>query len=368
MNFRKSMSLAAAVGLCLSMASTASAQNYTFLDLGQVTANALNDLGQVAGVISSESSAQAFYTGANGIGINMLAAMPTVGNSWAFGINNSGQVVGDYSTSSGTHGFVTGAGGQGVTDVVYPNANDTTLTGINASGQTVGRTSNQAITSGPNGAGWQTLNIPSSMLLSTGRAINANGQVLGIASDMSSEMAFTTFITGPNGQGYNQVGSLAGIPLEGAALNNHGDVVGQSYSDTGVFAFFADASDGTVTNLGALGDGTFSQALAINDQGTIVGASTENTSWWGTSAFIIGGKGQDMIKLSTLVIGFEGSFTEAVAINNAGQILVRDGLHSYLLTPTAIPETQTSAMLMLGFLGMAWATGRRVKTAPTAQA
>lgn len=368
MTFAKSISWLATASLCLGLASNAVAETrYTVLDLGAVNASALNDLGQVAGTIyNDDSSVQAFYTGANGIGLTLLTT-PTGGNSWAHGINNSGQVVGDYSNGSGSTGYVTGAGAQGITSVDYPSVNSTSLIGINDSGQTVGWVADeptQAIVSGPNGTGWHTVDLPSSMLTSQGRTINASGQVLVMASDMSSEIATTTFVTGPNGQGARQVGSIGDILL-GTNLNNHGDVVGLAHTETGDFGFFADANDGTVTYLGTLGE-NFSLALALNDQGTIVGFSSTSPGF-GFSAFIVEGKGQDMVALDSLAIDFDGHFSEAVAVNNAGQILARNGQRSYLLTP-AIPEAQTSAMLMLGFLGVAWATGRRAKTAPTPQA
>lgn len=325
MNFKKSISLVAAAGLCLGLASTASAQNYTVLDLGNVTATALNDLGQVTGVVYGDSPAQAFYTGANGIGFNTLV-MPTGGSAHGAGINNRGQVVGNYSAGNGLHGFVTGAGGQGVTDVVYPNAIDTSLVRINAS-----------------------------------------GQVLGVGAAFGSE-SYITYLTGPSGQGFTQVSPLDGTPFYGSGLNKHGDVVGQAFTEAGALAYFVSTNDGTMTNLGTLG-GLFSRATGINDQGAIVGFSTEFGEYTGTNstAFVIGAQGQDMVKLSTLLVGFEGDLNEALAINNVSQILASDGNHSYLLTPTAIPETQTSVMLMLGLLGMAWVTGRRAKTAPPTQ-
>ncbi|MBA4111590.1 MAG: hypothetical protein C0487_18580 [Leptothrix sp. (in: Bacteria)] len=345
----------AIASVSLGLATSASAQYYTVQDLGQVDAYALNAFGQVAGVDYSGSSAQGFYTGVNGIGMNVISLPEGSGNSWAYGINDQGQVVGQYADGAGdARGFVTGSGGQGFTGVSYPGSGSVNVLAINGSGQYVGWADSQAIASGAQGNGWQTLDIPSN-LVSIASAINASGQVLGVAADPQSENSYTTFLTGPNGQGFNQVGSPLGVPFFGGGLNNHGDVVGQAFTESGMRAFFVGANNGTTIDLGTLG-GTFSRAMAINDQGAIVGFSTAVGDYTGSNseAFIILGEGQEMVRLSSLTVNFEGSLSEAVAVNNAGQILTKSFGRSYLLTPTAIPEAQTSAMMLLGLGAIAW--------------
>lgn len=347
---RQALSTIAAASLCLGFMSSASAQHYLVQDLGNVVGTSLNALGQVAGYQYTDSSVQAFYTGANGIGQNFLA----LGGASAYGINDLGQVVGQYTTSTGDlHGFVTGASGQGITDVTLSSSSAINLLAINANGQyggwvAEGETQN-AISTGPNGTGLQTLSLPGTTLGSTVTGINASGQVLGYA--FTGDSAFT-YITGPNGQGATQIGPNGAA---GLGLNNQGDVVGQTFTEAGDPRGFLTRANGSTTILGTLG-GFASRATGINDSGVIVGMSLTADAPDGssTNAFVILGDGQDMVSLASLAVDFEGTFAEAVAVNNAGQILVNSFGRSYLLTPTAIPEAQTSAMMLLGLGAIGW--------------
>ena len=71
------------------------------------------------------------------------------------------------------------------------------------------------------------------------------------------------------------LGTLGGIYSAGQAINNRGQVVGESYTASGELHAFL-WQDGTMADLGTLG-GPFSNAEAINDRGQITGFS-QNTS------------------------------------------------------------------------------------------
>ncbi len=97
-------------------------------------------------------------------------------------------------------------------------------------------------------------------------------------------------------------------------MNATGDVVGQRYHATGAAAFRY--HDGVVIELGYLGSGNVSRAMAINDAGQVVGES--NLAFDGqapTHPYLY--DGGPLIDLGTLA---DRGVNSAVAINNAGQI------------------------------------------------
>lgn len=67
------------------------------------------------------------------------------------------------------------------------------------------------------------------------------------------------------------LGTLGGNASSAAAINNNGDVVGDSYTSASIPHAFLDTS-GATTDLGTLG-GSQSFATDINDSGQIVGGS-----------------------------------------------------------------------------------------------
>jgi probable HAF family extracellular repeat protein len=75
-------------------------------------ANAINDNGQVAGLISG-GNVRAFITDPNG---SDMAVLDKGLGTWAYGMNNAGQVVGTF-LDQGDHAFITGANGTGMRDL-----------------------------------------------------------------------------------------------------------------------------------------------------------------------------------------------------------------------------------------------------------
>jgi probable HAF family extracellular repeat protein len=202
-------------------------------------AHAINSAGQVVGVAdAADNRLHAFITGPDGISIRDLGAL------YAFGINNAGQVVGSALTPSGDiYPFITGANGAGIRDLgtlggrgFLPAALD-----INDTGEVVGYsyTSEQhahAFITGPDGRGMRDLGTLYDNDISTARAINNAGQVVGDSvrrfCDDPCGVPDTphAFITGPNGVGMTDLNSLVDLPdgvilTSAEDINNAGQVI-----------------------------------------------------------------------------------------------------------------------------------------------
>jgi probable HAF family extracellular repeat protein len=129
---------------------------------------------------------------------------------------------------------------------------------------------------------------------------------------------------------------------EGLAINDHGQVVGSSF--TGATSQAVLFSGGTVLNIDTITKDVPTQAslaTSINNSGVVVGnilINEPNATFTTLSAFVyVGGKMQD---LNTLIAPNSGwVINSANAINNAGQIVGggtfngEKGFRAYLLTP-----------------------------------
>ena len=105
------------------------------------------------------------------------------------------------------------------------------------------------------------------------RALNDSGQVVGESYTAGGELR--AFITGPNGVGMRDLGTLGGNNYSRAyGINDAGQVVGESYTDGGEPHAFITGPDGVgMRDLGTLGGDNFSRAYDINEAGQVVGKS-----------------------------------------------------------------------------------------------
>lgn len=151
-------------------------------------------------------------------------------------------------------------------------------------------------------------------------------------------------------------------------VNNDGLIVGSSPYVQGFWEAVT-WSGGAIQELGFLGTGTFSQALAVNDLGQIVGVSTTTINGSPLTHGFIWSDGA-MQDLNDLVgpLG-EGIYIDyALGINEQGQIVgtIR-GPHNFIravrLDPIGVPEPSAWAMLILGFTSVG-AMARRQRPHP----
>ena len=155
------------------------------------------------------------------------------------------------------------------------------------------------------------------------------------------------------------------------AINASGYSVG--YSDTarvGHLEAVLWSPSGKATVLHDVGGQGYSYVSAINASGYSVGYS--DTAGVGHQEAVLwspSGKATDL----GVVLGRAWSDTEAVGLNNSGDIIgygdYHGGQYGFLLTPvsasplsaTAVPEVSTWAMLVVGFAGLGFAGYRRRK-------
>ncbi|PTR16062.1 putative secreted protein with PEP-CTERM sorting signal [Nitrosospira sp. Nsp2] len=200
---------------------------------------------------------------------------------------------------------------------------------INDAGQVVGGFvaddgTRHAFITGPDGVGMRELGtLGGDYVAATG--INDAGQVVGASSTAGGRTH--AFITGPNGMGMRDLGTLDGTGSSIAnGINDVGQVVGTSYTADGARHAFITGPDGMgMRDLGTLSGTSYSVPFGINNTGQVVGQSTIPEV--AQHAFITGPDGTGMRDLGT---------GEAVGINETGQVVgysyTADGSHHAFIT------------------------------------
>ena len=327
-------------------------------------ANGLNNLGQVVGYsyTAGDTIKNAFITGANGSGMTSLG---TLGGtmSEARSINNSGHVVGwAYSAGSNDrHAFITGPNGKGMTSLSIGDGTISEASSINDARQVVGWSRSagsnaaNAFITGPDGKGITPLNG----LVGADRSIlpldiNNTGQVTGF-SWVGLGTDERAFITGPNGAGITSLGTLGTDPFSysyGLSINNSGQVVGSSSTNSGDSAFITGPNGTGMTSLSFLG-GIHGIASGINDQGQVVGWA--DTAQGTTDAFFFSDGNMTDLSVAHSIVEAGWTNLRPAAINDEGQIAGHGTLYgseqAFLLSPIPEPETYAMFLAGLGLMG-----------------
>ena len=236
----------------------------------------------------------AFITGPNGVGSTNLGTLGGV-NSYAVGINRTGQVVGAADLPVGlgeppppkgnyaTHVFITGPNGVGMTGLAHlgdVKFGGVQPAGINAAGQVAGTGGDflhrHAVITGPNGMGMTDLGTLGGKI-SFASGINDTGQVVG--RSITAAGSYHAFITGPNGVGMTDLGTLGGGYSEAAGINEAGQVVGYSRTPAGSYHAFITGPNGVgmsdLNTLVHMPDGVvLTNATGINNVGQIIAVTT----------------------------------------------------------------------------------------------
>ena len=219
-----------------------------------------------------------------------------------FGINNSGQIVGSYTDSTGQHGFILDGGN--FTTIDYPGAQYSYVRGINDSGQIVGSYTDSTGQHGfiLDGGNFTTIDYPGGWLSSV-HGINDSGQIVGRYAD-SGYRGF--LFDGGNFTRIHYSGALATSLYD---INDSGQIVGYYYYPTRD-RFGLLLNGGNFTTIDYLGAKRTS-LYGINNSGQIVGSYDSS-----------GGHGLLLDGGNFTIIDYPGARRTRLAdINDSGQIV-----------------------------------------------
>ena len=262
--------------------------------------------------------------------LTQLAAPPGDTYDRAYAANAAGAVVGDV--------FTTGAPSFNYHGFLYQNGQMTDLGSLGG---------------------------PSSSSIAT--AINSSGQVVGESAPSPNAPSHAFLYQ--NGH-MTDLGTLGGTQSGAAAINDQGQVVGTAGLDpanTIQHAFLYSA--GKMVDLGTLPGMSGSEAVGINNSGTVVGDSQGRLVIWQNGSIL------DVNNLLKNPPGFLLSY--AAGINNLGQIVgfsYEPGgvVHGFLLTPTdqpapadftpiPLPAPEPGTLLIFGVMGLAYVLRNRCR-------
>ncbi|MFB2980330.1 PEP-CTERM sorting domain-containing protein [Microseira sp. BLCC-F43] len=368
------MALTAAAFLGITSAQRADAISFSITDLGTLggdssSAYAINEYGQVVGSSNTAGGGNRAFLWDKSSGMINLDPPRSIygygnwsGYTYATAINDLGQVVGNRANNYGENPFFwdksSGMIELGPPRSIYGYA---FATAINNLGQMLGNTYTYFSGYGQNRAFvWEkgsdminlgTLGSYYGYSYTYGTAINDYGQVVGYSSTTDGDRAFLWEKSG----GMTNLGTLGGNFSAAYAINNLGQVVGQSNIANGQnHAFLWEKSSG-MTDLGTLGDNGINP-IDINNLGQVIGYSYITS---GQNRPFFWEKSSGISDLNDLVSAPGWTLNSVVDINNAGQIVGRGFYNgqqrAFLLTPNtskSVPEPSSAlAFLALGAVG-----------------
>ena len=292
----------------------------TVLEMDQ--AWAINAAGQVVGSkFPTDSNLAVLWTPGGG-----LQDLGSLGGQYAGarGINDLGHVVG-YSFLAGnapSHAFLW-APGIGMQDLGTLGGYSSGASAINNADQVVG-SSLAGPLGGPDaletrafvwtpGHGMQSLgSLDAEFRQTYATDINNSGQVVGFAWSRTDSRITRAFLWTAS-DGMKPLGTLGGSFSRAMAINDAGQVVGESTTSSGAYRAFLWTPNAGMRDLGALGTGVNSAAFAINESGEVAGESdigagdTKHAFFWNTVDGMV-----DLFPFTQM--------TGVFGINNRGQV------------------------------------------------
>jgi uncharacterized membrane protein len=298
----------------------------------------INDSGIAAGTgqNADANTSRAILTGTGGL--TVLVAASGFANAGANGINNGGTVVG-YSMQAG-------------------------IFGAEGTARPFGGNGNQQATVWDSLGNATTLANPFGNFNSIATAVNASGQVVGVANRAVGALSNAVIW---NGGTATALATGASERSTARAISSSGWVAGRTDQNVdGSYLGSVWAAGGSEYALAPVGGCAMSDLRGINASNNAVGfsqqgpCSTVGTYWqWN-------GSGYTGYAIDSLVINLDGwSLTAPQAINDRGQI-VGFGVNELGVTQgfllEAVPEPSSWAMLIAGF-GLVGAAARRRRDA-----
>ena len=327
---------------------------YNVTDLGTLGNNfnssyvtGINSAGQLVGVSYVSSGLGAYpFLYANGQMINLGTLGGTYGSAAA--INNIGQVTGGSKTSSGA-----------LQAFLYSHGQMTSLSTSFSSGVGIndaGQVAVQEYGSGNSSRAFLYTNGQPRDLGTLGgtyaypSAINNRGQVVGGSAILAGTEHAVLY---SNGHIIDLLRTLPGgnEESEADAINNAGQVTGLFHTSSGLLHAFL-YSSGNVTDLGTVPGFIYSTGKGINNEGQVVGQLDGTDTHYGDNEAFVDSNGH-MTDLNSVIDPALGiTLTDAVGINDKGQIAADSNTRAYLLTPVSTPEPGTLSLLGLALLGL----------------
>jgi probable HAF family extracellular repeat protein len=261
---------------------------YAISDLGAVTAS----FGSLGWHINSSEIVAGFDEDGSGdpdaweSDCGSFTALGVIGGSdaEAHGINDAGMIVGWSDDGSGNRRAFTWTSGGGMTNLgTVSGRSETRAFSVNASGEVVGTAAD--LSSSPDNrlaffylpSAAYTLSAGMNSLgtlggdQSVGMDVNDSGQVVGGAQNGNGDFRPFRWQSGTMSDLGTLGGDTSNSTHRAEAINDAGDVAGRSYTAGGDgHAFFW---DGSMTDLSVLTGGTDSWAFGLNNSGVVVGTS-----------------------------------------------------------------------------------------------